>query len=320
MSTVRYSNEVFSKTIEREDRYTALMKRILILGAGGFAGKNLYEFFLRFPNEYEIDAPKSSELDLLEQDTVSSYLDKGNYDVVINAAVCNPRRASFKQNASELECDLRMYYNLERCSDKFGKMLYFGSGAEYDKRYPICEVAEDDIGKSIPANDYGLAKYIIGKSIENSRNIYNLRIFGLFGKYENWRTTFISGACCKALKGLPITIRKNVFFDYMYIDDFCRIVKHFVDNDVKYHTYNMSTGKKIDLVSIAQTVKKICNADIPVYVCSEGLANEYTATNKRLLEELCSFDYSDFESSVAALAEYYRSIDGDVDIMSLLYQ
>ena len=48
-----------------------------------------------------------------------------------------------------IEKDLRMFLNLEKNKDKFGKMFYFGSGAEYDKTKPIVQVKETDIGKSI---------------------------------------------------------------------------------------------------------------------------------------------------------------------------
>ena len=296
------------------------MKKLLILGGNGFAGRNLWEYLSQFPTEYTIDAPSSSEMDLLDETKVHDWLAHGNYDVVVNAAIANPRRSSFTKNSSELECDIRMFCNLERCSDMYGKMLYFGSGAEYDKRFPICSVTEDDIGRSIPFNDYGLAKYIIGKNIDRSRNIYNLRIFGLYGKYENYGTTFISGACCKALKGLPISIRQNVYFDYLYIDDFCRIVKHFIDADVKYHTYNIVSGQRIDLLSIAEKVKELCCADVPIYVCREGLANEYTASNARLLKELGSFEYTDTKDAISDLLKYYSSISEGINIMALLYQ
>lgn len=296
------------------------MKNLLILGGNGFAGKNLCEYFGQFPSEYSVASPNSTELDLLDENKVTDYLRRGSFDVVINAAICNTRRSSYVQNSRELDCDLRMYYNLERCSDMYGKMLYFGSGAEYDKRFPICSVTEKDIGRSIPVTDYGLAKYIIGKSIDQSRNVYNLRIFGLYGKYENYGTTFISGACCKALKGLPITIRQNVYFDYLYIADFCKIVKHFIDNDVKYHTYNIVSGSRIDLMSIAQLVKEVCRASVPIYVCCDGLANEYTASNLRLLEEIREFKYSDFTDCIEDLVGFYRGIIDQINILNLLYQ
>lgn len=296
------------------------MKKMLILGGNGFAGKNLCEYFGQFPLEYSVASPNSTELDLLDENKVTDYLRRGSFDVVINAAICNPRRSSYVQNSRELDCDLRMYYNLERCSDMYGKMLYFGSGAEYDKRFPIFSVTEKDIGRSIPVTDYGLAKYIIGKSIDQSRNIYNLRIFGLYGKYENYGTTFISGACCKALKGLPISIRQNVYFDYLYIDDFCKIVQYFTDNTPEFHTYNVSSGTAVDLVTLAETVKSISGADVPIYVCREGLANEYTADNSLLKHEIGTFEFTSFHNGIQALYDYYQGIERSIDLMKLLYQ
>lgn len=296
------------------------MKKLLILGGNGFAGRNLREYLSAFSAEYIIDAPSSSELNLLDEIKVHDWLACGSYDVVVNAAIANQRRSSFAVNHSELECDLRMFCNLERCSDLYGKMLYFGSGAEYDKRFPICSVKESDIGKSIPTTDYGFAKYIIGKYIEKSENIYNLRIFGLYGKYEDYGTTFISGACCKALMGIPISIRQNVFFDYLYIDDFCRIVKHFVDSDPGYRTYNVTSGTRVDLITLAETVKRISGVDVPIYVCRSGLTNEYTADNSRMRDELGSFIFTDAERGIASLLKYYKSIKKQIDIMKLLYQ
>lgn len=296
------------------------MKKLLLLGGNGFAGKNLREYFSLFPSEYSVDAPSSKELDLLDEVRVTDYLKKGHFDIVINAAIGNPKRDSYNQNTRELECDLRMFYNLERCSDLYGKMLYFGSGAEFDKRFPICKVTEKDVGKTIPVTDYGLAKYIIGRNIEKSSNIYNLRIFGLYGKYENYGTTFISGACCKAIKGLPISIRQNVFFDYLFIDDFCKIVRYFVDNNPACHTYNLSSGTSVDLITLAETVKQVSGVDVPVYVCKEGLANEYTADNSLLKNEIGDFAFSSIENGIQSLYQYYRGIESSIDMMKLLYQ
>ena len=295
------------------------MKKVLLLGSGGFVGLNLKEFLGSFKEEYQLFTPSSKELDLTDEKSVKAYLEHDYYDVVIHAAVCNPRRLAPGVSYNELSSDLRMFYNLERYSDRYGKMLYFGSGAEYDKSADITQVGEETLGNGIPKNEYGLAKYVIGKHIDNSKNIYNLRIFGLYGKYENWRTTFISGACCKAIKGLPITIRQNVFFDYLYIDDFCRMIKWFVDNQPKYHTYNITSGKKIDLVSIAEKVNRISGKNVPVYVCREGLAKEYTADNRRLLEEV-PVELTEIDQGISALYKYYEKIESEIDILELLYQ
>lgn len=294
--------------------------KILILGASGFIGRNLREFLASF-KQYELYCPSHTELDLLDECSVRRYLEGLRPDVVIDGAVCkNPRFFESASPQSELEQDLRMFYNLQKNCGLFGKMLYFGSGAEFDKTKDIAGIKEDEFNNLIPENQYGLAKYIIGRSIEQSDNICNFRVFGLFGKYENWRTTFISGACCKAIKKLPITIRQNTYFDYLDINDFCPAVKWFVDHKPKHHTYNVCSGKKVSLLCIAEQVRELSGNDVPIYVCKPGYAREYTANNDRLKAEYSEFATRDLNKSIDELIKYYRSIEQEIDILSLLYQ
>lgn len=296
------------------------MKDILLLGANGFVGRNLNEYFHSRCSDLRITAPSSKELNLLDEGCVKNFLKTKKFDVVINAAIGNPCRGSFETTRTELEQDLRMFFHLEKYHDLYGRMLYFGSGAEFNKSEKIESVCETNFSNNLPQNEYGFAKYVIGRAIESSTNIYNLRIFGLFGKYENWRTTFISGACCKAIKGLPITIRQNVFFDYLYIEDFLPVIKWFLENDPQYHSYNIVSGRRIDLVTIAEIVKNLSGSTVPIYVCKSGLANEYTASNQRLVNECRDFKLTDFEISIQHLLDYYRSVEESIDLFSLLYQ
>ena len=295
------------------------MKRILILGATGFLGMNFVEYLKRSTTEYELFTPSHRELDLMDEAKVRDYLKRGRFDVVVNAAICNHYRPGTPVDADELEHDLRMFYHLEKCHQDYGKMLYFGSGAEFNKAKPICMVREDQFENGLPNSAYGLAKYTIGRFIEQSENIYNLRIFGLFGKYENWKKTFVSNACCKALKGVPITIRQNLILDYMYIDDFVPVVEWFFDAKPRYHTYNVAASRRTDLLGIAETVRKIAKVDVPIYVCKEGMGNEYSADNQRLLAECEAFHVSTMDQSIEKLLDYYRSILDEVDLLSLLY-
>lgn len=297
-----------------------IMKKILIVGAGGFVGRNLKEFLEKEKDLYEIYALTSKELDISDERVVKEELEKQYYDVIIHAAVYNPRVGSEKDTSKELDKNLRMFFNFERYKNNYGKMLYFGSGAEFDKRDEISMISEEAAGNGIPETDYGLYKYIINKSIQDSRNIYNLRIFGLFGKYENWKRTFISGACCKALKGVPITIRQNVYFDYLYVNDFCEIIKWFIDHDVMYREYNVASGKRIDLLTLADIVKKVSNKELPIYVCKEGIANEYSASNQRLLNEMGKFSFTPMEDAIHDLYNWYCNHQESIDLYSLLYQ
>ena len=293
------------------------MIKILIIGRHGFTSRNLFEYFTNC-DEYDVKLVGSVELDLLNENIVKSYFSANYYDVVIDTAIYNPRVGTGKEPEKELEYDLRMFHNLAKCHDRYGKLIYFGSGAEYDKSFPICSVSEDELDNLIPKNVYGMAKYIIGQEIEagiyNSDNIYNLRIFGLYGKYENWKTTFISGACCKAIFDMPITIRQNVYFDYLYIDDFCKMLDAFIRlENPRYHTYNITSGKRVSLIEIAQIVKAVSGKELDIIIKKDGLANEYTSNNERLLKEIGGFDFEPMSKSVEKLYSYYEQIKDEID-------
>ena len=295
--------------------------KILVIGKNGFAGKNLCEFY-EGRSDIELTATGHKDLDLLNEEEVRTYFADRYFDVVIDAAVYNPRVGVDKKPEKELEYDLRMFHNIVKNRDRFGKLIYFGSGAEYDKRFPICSVKEDELPRSIPVTDYGFAKYIIGREIDSGmyENVYNLRIFGLFGKYENWVTTFISGACCKAVKDLPITIRRDVYFDYLYVEDFCKIIDSFIKIDrPEFHTYNLCSGRRILLSELADIVKKVSGKDLPTIICNDGLANEYTASNERLLKEIGGYSFESCQESIEKLYKWYEDHSDIINSEQLIY-
>ena len=287
------------------------MKRILLTGGSGFIGKNIRDFY-KNSEEYEVVAPSSRELNCTDKDSVYECLKNGHFDYVLNFAVP-------KNDDIMLDNGLRMYLNFAEHSNLFSRMICTGSGAEYDKRFPICSVTEDELGKRIPADSYGLMKLTVNRLIEKSENIYNFRLFGIFGKYEMWQRRFISNICCKSLFNLPLTMRQNVYFDYLYIDDFLKILNAFLNlKNPRFHSYNVVSGKRVDLLSLCNTLNAVTGKNDRIIVCSDGLANEYTASNCRLNAEL-PIEYTPIEKAVENMYRYYNSIKETLDISRLLY-
>lgn len=292
------------------------MKKILLLGRSGFIGKNIYECL---KDRYIINAPSRKELNLTDEVEVNKYLKDSYYDVVINSAMYNYWSNKKSGEEAPLENSIKMYYNLEKNQQSYGKMLYLGSGAEFDKRRDIINISEEKLGESIPVDKYGLAKYVIAKSIESSEKIYNLRLFGVYGEYEQWQTKFISNICCKVIKDIPISIRQNVYFDYLYIKDLCKIIEWFINNEPKYKTYNVSSGKKVSLKSIAEEILKISEKNLQIIICKEGLAKEYTSSNKRLMKEISDFKFTDSYEAYKEIYKWYLKNEDIIDLESLLY-
>ncbi|WEK53883.1 MAG: NAD(P)-dependent oxidoreductase [Candidatus Cohnella colombiensis] len=288
------------------------MKRVWITGAGpnGFIGRNLKE---HLENTHEVYVTSSRELDLCELDQVRRFIDNNRIDCVVHAATYTKRTISTE---AELDANLKMFYNLEFCHQQLEKIVYFGSGAEFDKRYEVNLASENDIGRSIPVNAYGFGKYVMNHAARASNNIYNLRLFGVYGKYENWRTTFISNLCCKAMLDLPLTIRQNCSFDFLYIDDLFSVVDWFLEQSPDYHDYNVCTSTPYDLTEIARMVLEVAGKDLPITIYNEGRNLTYTGANNRLREQVSEFSPRGIQSGIESLYNWYLNqreyIDYDV--------
>ena len=122
------------------------------------------------------------------------------------------------------------------------------------------------------------------------------------------------------MKNIPISIRQNVYFDYLYITDFCRIIEWFIFNEPKHHTYNVCSGRKYSLLELANIVKEVSNKNIQIYVCKDGLSKEYTASNDRLVKEITGLEFTDMKTAIKNLYAYYESIENQIDLYYLLYQ
>lgn len=291
------------------------MRKILVTGAGGFIGKNLIE---QLGPYYKVWPLTSSELNLLDEIAVKSFLQKSNFDVVIHTATHNATVKSTKDLTLVLRNNLQMYTNLYRCRGFFGKMIYYGSGAEYDSRHYVPKMSEEYFDKHVPDDDYGFSKYIMNILAQKTDNIINIRAFGVYGKYEDWRIRFISNACCKAIFNMPITINQNIYFDYLYIDDLVKITKWFIDSSPRFHDYNICTGVPIDLVSIANMIKEISKKNMPIIIKTPGLKKEYSGNNLRLLSEIGSFHFSSIEKNINYLMEWYESNKDTINTRQLI--
>jgi GDP-L-fucose synthase len=289
--------------------------KLLITGGSGFIGRNLAEYFA---TRCEIFAPSSTELNLLDASVVRKYLCSSNFDVIVHAATARSnRRLAAPTDLLDRNC--RMFFNLARNDGLFGKLIHFGSGAEYNRAGLPARVREDYFDTSVPMDAYGFSKYICAKYIERSNRIVDLRLFGVFGKYEDYTVRFISNACCRALKGLPIIIRQDVVFDYLYVNDLAKITDWFVSHEPHYKAYNVCSGAGIALTKLAAIVAEVSGRNPEVIVRTGGLAPEYTADNGLLLNEVGSFGFTQIAAYIKELYAWYETQERDIDRESLRF-
>lgn len=272
-----------------------MRKKILLTGGTGFIGSHVLRLLSR---KYTILAPKRTELNIVDQNSVNQYLKNKKFDAVIHCAILTPHLKECDQEANLLDYTMRGLLNLQYHEDKFDKIIYVGSGAEFDKTRDIISVQEEQIGQMIPQDAYGYAKYILNKLARTSQKIYNLRVFGCYGPGEQPRR-FIRSAITDCLAGKPITIRQDCLFSYIFINDLVYIMDWFLIHTPRYHDYNICDGKIYKLSQLANMVSRCMKTHTQgITIQQTGFNKQYTANNTRLLQELSSFTFTPMEQGI----------------------
>lgn len=276
--------------------------KILVTGGNGFIGKNIIESYLS--QKYNIIAPSRLELDCSDDKSVEGYFKKHSFDVIIHCAAKAGHRNALDTSNLFLT-NSRMIFNLLKYQDSWGKLINMGSGAIYDMQNYHPKMHESHFGTHIPKDEHGYNKYIFGKLLPNLNNVYDFRIFGVFGKYEDYAIRFISNAICKTIFDLPVTLRQNRAFDYLYINDLMPILDHFIENSPSENAFNITPDKSIELLQVAQLVKSISEKNIDIKVEHEGLGMEYSGDNSFLRNEMKDLVFTPMEESVYELYNWY---------------
>lgn len=292
-----------------------MVKTIFLTGGSGFIGRNLLESFLS--RKYKIIAPTHAELDLSDTESVDDYFKDKTFDVVLHTAV-KPGHRNAKDPTNLFYTNVRIFENLERHKDRFGKFINFGSGAIYDAAVNNSNVSENEIYNRMGKDEHSFCKYVIHKQIDHLDNFIDLNIFGVFGKYEDYCIRFISNACCKALFNLPITLRQNRRFSYLDVNDLPAILDGFIEGDPQHKNYNITPDNFVELKKIAELVREISGKNIEIKIMKEGYGLDYYGSNKRLRSEFSNAKFTPLEQSVRNLFRHYEKNKDFIDYKQLL--
>jgi UDP-glucose 4-epimerase len=228
------------------------MKRILITGSKGFIGRNLCEKLSK--EDYEIYEVNRGVLDLSNEEEVDKYFEKqGFFDAVIHCAVKGGSRLK-PDDPDTLEKNTNMYFNLRKNRDMFGKLIHFGSGSEIYAK-----------------TDYAKSKREIAKSIKETKNFYNMRLYGLFG-YGELETRFFASNISNYIERKPIVIHEDMYMDFFFMDDLVSLVD--------YYLFKLNPPKEVDCVyqtdltklsHLAQMINELSDHRVPVKVMHKSM-------------------------------------------------
>lgn len=290
--------------------------KIFITGSEGFIGKNIKEYLLK--KKYRLIYPTFEELDLRDTHNVKEFFLK-NRDINFIVNCATTEQIDKKYNSKVIENNLRIFFNLINYKNKLTKFINLGSGSEYSRNYWKPKMKETYFGSFIPNDPHSFSKYIQSKYIENlnHNNLYHLRLFGIFGKYEDYRYKFISNTIAKAINSIPIIINQNCVYDYLYIGDFLNILELFLKKKLKKNIFNITPSKSIDLISITKIILKVLKIDVKIKVLKSGYGREYSGNNSNLLNQFPKTKFTSYEKSIKNLVSHIKKNKSLIDLKSL---
>lgn len=289
--------------------------RILLTGGNGFIGRNILESYLA--EQYTILAPPHRELELLDEDAVRDYIKRNSISIVIHSAI-KPGHRNAKDSSNLVYNNTRMFFNLARNEDLFDKLIFLGSGSVYDMRHYQPKMKEEYFDTHVPVDDTGFPKYICSKYIQKMEKGIDLRIFGIFGKHEDYSIRFISNMICKALFNLPLTINQNRKFDYLYIDDLIQVLEYIIDHDTKYRAYNITPDETVELHSLASYINSITGKNLPIIIKNDDMGIEYSGDNLLIKNEIKNILFSNINISIRQLMDWYKKNINNINKSNLL--
>ena len=256
------------------------MIKILITGGSG----NIAQMIKRnLSSEYNITNLSKNDLNILNLDDIKKYLDNNSFDVLVHTAILGGRRTK-DENGEVTHLNLLMYENLLFFANKFKMIINLDSGAIYDRKTDIFNRKEDEL-VTIPVDYYGFSKYLIYKRSLEYNNIINLRIFNIFHVNEE-NNRFIKSCFISKKYNTEIQIFDDKYFDFVYEDDFIKIIKYYFDNinniPILFKVLNICYNKKYKLSEI---VKLIINDNSKINIIKSESKNNYSG-NGTYLESL----------------------------------
>jgi GDP-L-fucose synthase len=248
---------------------------ILITGGNGFLAQNILKK-LQENNISVTSISRQDDFDLRNTFEVCKFFENKYFDAVLHCAISGGSR--LKEDSVDIVNDnVRMALNLIKNKKHYGKIINFGSGAELDRSLNIYEASR--VCDVVPNDYYGFSKNVISRLFLNETKAINLRIFNVFSAFES-KGRMISTNVKNYINKKPIIIHQDKYMDFIYIDDFFKILMHVLITHSDLQEIDCVYDKKYMISDIASFINKLDDYKVEVIVENAKIGNSYCGINK----------------------------------------
>lgn len=250
--------------------------KIYIAGHQGMVGSSCFRLLKK--NGYQnVFGVSSSELDLRNQASVSSLLNKERPDVIINAAakvggIWANNEFPYEFLIDNMQIQNNLFQNSLKIDVK--KYIFLGSSCIYPKNaiQPLKEefLLTGDLEKT--NQWYAIAKISGVKLVESIRKQFGrdyiaLMPTNLYGPKDNYdlQTSHVLPAMIRKFHEAKIYNFKTVSLwgtgrplrEFLYVDDLAEAILFSIENKMNKSTYNIGSGEEIMIKELASLIKQI---------------------------------------------------------------
>lgn len=257
----------------------ALRGPIMVIGAGGFIGANLFKQLLhvrkdvyavvrQYPTWRLHDVPSAQivEVDITDSAAVRNLLSTLTPQTVFNCTAYGAY--SFENNASLIQ---RTNYTavvdfVEQLSQRpFAAFVHAGSSSEYGSN---CSAPREQ-DELQPNSHYALSKVATSNYLQycgkfHQLPVVNLRLYAVYGALED-TARLIPNLLINALRGsYPDFVRGDISRDFVHIDDVCRafvLAAAQMNPNMYGQAYNIGSGTATTIRALALQTKALFGLD-----------------------------------------------------------
>jgi GDP-L-fucose synthase len=286
-----------------------MKQTILLTGGTGFIGRNIVESSIK--DDFNILSPTRKELDLTSLISVKKYSQYNRYDIIIHSATHPAHRNALSPEIAWME-NFKMFEGV-KILKKFPstKLINIGTGGVYSK-FPAVVGNEN---YTYPKEQSMFQKFIASREVHAIYNACDIKVFGIYGKYEDFEIRFISNMISKAIFGVPLTIKQNRLMSYIHTDDLIFILKHILSDKYEWNGFYREVSGSREPITLGNIAKKILDTvecdDLPIVFEKNGMGTDYYAN----IEPTFSIPFKPLEEGIKEVWSYLRSalVIGDRD-------
>ncbi len=297
--------------------------KILFTGGSGLVGQELQKFFV------DADFPSSSELNLMEQNSIDNYFKDKKFEYVVHlAAHVGSLHDNIRNRIEYFDKNIIMNTLITRkCADlKIPNFLGVLSSCVYPDKVISFPIQEKSLHQGIPHESllsYSYAKRSHALQIENYKNVLKLNynylipcnMYGRVSKKHSGRTHFVNDLIFKIVEAKRENHKLTLFGDgtpyrqFMHARDFAKIIYLYVKNRLS-ESFNVAPEINLTIKEYAEKALFTLDLhDIPIEFDGSLPNGQFRkdVCNNKFREYFKDYEFISISDGFRELYNFYQS-------------